>query len=703
MSREFLNKAKKREIWRWPLYLLIAAGVLASLLVGLQRMALESTSKTTLLALEWGQLKDTAARNGSTVEQALRQLTQDEAGRPLISGVVYKEPMLNDWQNGGYLQVVTGAQLLDDVRVGGWEIAATPEAEIRVSQPVEPEAEDGGPLDNNHNYVICYDEQQQQLVFNNLEYKTSAQNSLYTLVNADDELLYVVSTTYPYTDLAALGIGFSAEDTALIKSRGLSLVVQVRSWPSVTPESLEFVFGDIASLGAQAVGFNDNELPGVQQANWPELSQQLAEILRRQGLPSMSIEFFNQTGLQSFLQKMDYDMVRMHPVSEAELPKLADTRLQERFALAANERGMDVMLLRLRSGQTLADSVEYIAAVRDAIQAKGVSTNHMTVVPDMHVYQAVLLLAFAAVWAGGVLLLKSFDLRKSAWLLSSLGLALLAALLVVGKAYLAQKLAALAAVVIFPYLGVASAARPEGRSLPLSILTLCRITLTSLLGAALVVGMLSERSYMSAINTFSGVKVGQLAALLLLMIYLLYQLANEHGGAGYLLVGCWRLLQKKVTIGLVLLAGMAAMLLLYYMLRTGNTSVGVSDLERSFRAFLDKVLVVRPRTKEFMFAHPIMLVVLYYGYRRQLWPLVLLGAIGQVSLVNTFEHLHTPLLVSLVRTANGLVLGIILGVVLIYLLKYPGAWLLRKVREVARLAELADASDAAAQEADRVG
>ena len=217
-----------------------------------------------------------------------------------------------------------------------------------------------------------------------------------------------------------------------------------------------------------------------------------------------------------------------------------------------------------------------------------------------------------------------------------------------------------------------------------------------------VVGTLSERSYMSAINTFSGVKVGQLAALLLLMIYLLYQLANEHGGAGYLLVGCWRLLQKKVTIGLVLAAGLAAALLLYYMLRTGNTSVGVSDLERSFRAFLDKVLVVRPRTKEFMLAHPIMLMVLYYGYRRQLWPLVLLGAIGQVSLVNTFEHLHTPLLVSLVRTANGLALGIVLGVILIYVLKYPGGWLLRKVQEVARLAAEADAA-AATQEAKRVG
>ena len=592
------------------------------------------------------------------------------------------------------LPLQTGSQLLNDVRIGGWEIVEPAEAEdLELSDLETPQ------IDNNHNYVLCYDEEQQQLVYNNLQYKTSAQNQLYTMENAEEEQLFVVGTTYPYTDLTSLGIGFSAEEARLIQSFGLGLVLQVRSWPSVDEQSLDFVFGDLRSLGAQAVGFNDNELPGVQQVNWPELSRRLADILQAQKLPSMSIEFFQQTGLQSFLQKMEYNMVRMHPVSEGELPKLSDTRLQERFALAANERGMDVMLLRLRSGQSLEDSVEYIAAVRDAIQAKGVTTNRLSVVPDMQGHSWALLAALAAVWAGGVLLLKSFGLRKTAWLLPCLGLVLAAGLLVVGRGYLAQKLAALAAVVIFPYLGVASAARPEGRSLAMSILTLCRITLISLIGAALVVGTLSERSYMSAINVFRGVKVGQLAPLLLLMIYLLYQIAEEHGGAGYLLVGCWRLLQKKVTIGLVLVAGLAAAMLLYYMLRTGNTAVGVSDLERSFRAFLDRVLQVRPRTKEFMFAHPIMLAMLYFGYRKQLWPFVLLGAIGQVSLVNTFEHLHTPLTVSLVRTGNGLVLGMLLGVVLIWMLKYPGGWLLRKGQEVARLAAEADAKE----ESQRVG
>jgi membrane protein DedA with SNARE-associated domain len=81
---------------------------------------------------------------------------------------------------------------------------------------------------------------------------------------------------------------------------------------------------------------------------------------------------------------------------------------------------------------------------------------------------------------------------------------------------------------------------------------------------------------------------------------------------------------------------------------------------------MDNILGVRPRTKEFALGHPLMLLLCYLGYRNNRFlPILLLGAIGQVSLVNTFAHIHTPLLVSALRTVNGLWLGIIIGLILI--------------------------------------
>ena len=45
-------------------------------------------------------------------------------------------------------------------------------------------------------------------------------------------------------------------------------------------------------------------------------------------------------------------------------------------------------------------------------------------------------------------------------------------------------------------------------------------------------------------------------------------------------------------------------------------------------------------------------------------PLLLVGVIGQVGMLNSFCHLHTPIRVTLLRTWNGLWLGALLGLIL---------------------------------------
>ncbi len=134
-----------------------------------------------------------------------------------------------------------------------------------------------------------------------------------------------------------------------------------------------------------------------------------------------------------------------------------------------------------------------------------------------------------------------------------------------------------------------------------------------------------------------------------------------------------------VKVGYILILGVLVIALGVYVMRTGNDGVSVSGLERSFRALLDQLLVVRPRTKEFLIGHPIFLLLIYYGYKKGGLPLLLIGAIGQISLVNTFAHAHTPLWVSLLRTFNGLVIGIIIGVILILLVRWLVKWWQKKL------------------------
>ena len=103
------------------------------------------------------------------------------------------------------------------------------------------------------------------------------------------------------------------------------------------------------------------------------------------------------------------------------------------------------------------------------------------------------------------------------------------------------------------------------------------------------------------------------------------------------------------------------------LLRSGNQPpVKVSGSEMQARNTLERVFVVRPRTKELL-THPVLVLtamLLLMGRRRGVWLGFVGGVIGQASALNTFCHLHTPLTFSLIRDFNGLWLGAVLGVLL---------------------------------------
>jgi hypothetical protein len=197
------------------------------------------------------------------------------------------------------------------------------------------------------------------------------------------------------------------------------------------------------------------------------------------------------------------------------------------------------------------------------------------------------------------------------------------------------------------------------------------MTLITLVGAALVAATLSELPFMLKVRAFAGVKAATVLPILLVgWIY----------GTGMIgLYPSWRMEREAITSrirGLVTepvriwhaVALVAVVVLLALLVaRSGNDAgVGVSALELRFRSLLDRVLFVRPRTKEFLIGHPALLlglVLTALPYRRK-WalPLLLVGMVGQTGMLNSFCHLHTPIFVTVIRSANGLWTGAVLGV-----------------------------------------
>ena len=113
-----------------------------------------------------------------------------------------------------------------------------------------------------------------------------------------------------------------------------------------------------------------------------------------------------------------------------------------------------------------------------------------------------------------------------------------------------------------------------------------------------------------------------------------------------------------------------AMALMIYVSRTGNEGGQISGLEAAMRQFLNDTMGVRPRSKEFLIGYPATILYLMYAAKRPvLWVLTIPLVIGQVSLVNTYAHIHTPLLIALQRSLNGLILGIVVAVIAVLLVK----------------------------------
>lgn len=225
--------------------------------------------------------------------------------------------------------------------------------------------------------------------------------------------------------------------------------------------------------------------------------------------------------------------------------------------------------------------------------------------------------------------------------------------------------------------------RVLGYTLGISVLTI----LAAFCGSLLATSALSQLSYMIEMDLYRGVKIMQLIPIgLFILAYLLVYAYEETGARDAVLAHVGprsekgrikrfnayfaQVMKTPMQLGwfvaIVVIAVAAVFLLLvfvYYIYRTGNSTT-TPETELAFRNFLENTLIARPRTKEMLIGWP-MLMLFIWSLRRgmKFLPMVFgMGmSIGLVSVVNTFLHIRTPFLLSLLRTGWGILFGLLIG------------------------------------------
>lgn len=181
--------------------------------------------------------------------------------------------------------------------------------------------------------------------------------------------------------------------------------------------------------------------------------------------------------------------------------------------------------------------------------------------------------------------------------------------------------------------------------------------LVSLVGAGYVIGLLNNITYSLVLEQFRGVSLLHIAPIALVALYVILFTGEP------IWVKLRKLLNMNITVLWVIAAGIIGAAGLYYLSRTGNEGQA-SAYEKIIRVVLEDTFGVRPRFKEFMIAHPLFVLGIYLSikYRAAIY-MYIIGALGMLSVVDTFAHIHTPIHISLIRVVLGIVLGAIIGLV----------------------------------------
>jgi len=201
------------------------------------------------------------------------------------------------------------------------------------------------------------------------------------------------------------------------------------------------------------------------------------------------------------------------------------------------------------------------------------------------------------------------------------------------------------------------------------ILTLFCSVIIALIGGVMTAAPISSVNFMLEIDIFRGVKLAQL---LPLVFFVAAYLAYYGFGASKKQPGTLEyhdlreMMNASIKVWMVILGVVLLGVGYYYIERTGHdSSIQVSNLEMIFRNALEDDLIARPRSKEFLFAFPAVMMLVYTSIRRfKLWPILfgLASVIGMTSVANTFMHIRTPLYLGFARTGFSLIFGILIGI-----------------------------------------
>jgi len=648
--------------YRLALTVALVVGLLAALYVAAVRAHEERDSRRVEIVMDYPDFSALARSYAYNEEQFLVALR-----RVGLTSLAVSEELGASVNSGTAALLLPGAQLIDQARLSP------------LVEPTLAALARKGALRADDLYLIVYDSAEVARYRQAVTLHLGA-HAVRTLRAANPTILAIRSQ---YDFFSTLGLGLPAGPMALTQRLHLLLVPRVQN-------DERFGTGEIDAMFAS---FANNEKPSTvvffgtrnEVLGYPDHLDDVAGALKRSGMNYGSIEVYDekqvQKGNEGLAQRAIERTTRVQAIAKTELDKLDFETVVARYLLGVRERNVRVVYLRpfLHAQGNLSlemTNVEMIRRIADGLRARGYKLGRATPVPAFASSPVVIVLVSLAVPAILLLLLEAFGIRRPRFVYAFLvaDVVLLALGYALHHDLIVRKMIALTGAIAFSTMGIVAIPRaftsPEARSywgnLLAGLRTLGVALAFAIMGALVVVGLLSVPLLMEEIDRFTGVKLVIVAPPILAFLLYVYtrRFGNEPASFQESALAPVRIYQLAI---LGFLLGAAFL----YISRSGNQSdIAPSAFELSLRSGLTALLGVRPRFKEFAIGFPLLMLLpaLRLEHRRLCgWVFAIAAGIATSDVIDTFSHLHTPLFVSSLRIVNGAVVGVLIGAFLIWI------------------------------------
>lgn len=619
-----------------------------------QRLQMERNNKTVEIVYSYNDIESLYLQTGVYRNEILRKYKI--AG---VTSIILKEDTIQELVDSGKITFVEGSEIINNNRIFQRSYNQI-FSRLPRKYSIRPE----------YYYLVIDENEMFEFVKRNMQIKLG-ENRVRDL---GWNILEIIS---PKEELLDLAIDINFNKAALINELEFPIMPMFINNAKFTEEQIGYKISRLNSYKYNTVLFNDDSVLG-----YPDYLD--ITILKLEDVNKMysSIEFQSPTGLQYIASKIPGNAMKLHII---DMKKRSEKKYVNQAIRAVIERNCRILYIRPYFDPQATDirdyNLSFIKTLKGTLEKKGYIINVIKDSPYKSLsFSWITYVSYLAVFIIGLIFLLVFfhEIVAKPIIFGAIVYAGLIFLFYFSNQIrflneiLALGVAIFTPVLIYIYVEKLMHKFSKTSNVSKYFIILAMVFSGSLIASVFIRNLLYHSNYFLAIWRFRGVKIANFAPLLLLAIF--FYIKPER--IKYIYYVLKRYISQHLSIRFLVLVFVLLIFVVVYILRTGNYGLLVfGNSEILFRDLLQEVFLVRPRTKEILFGYPLLMFTIYFWNKSGLSDtlkkgMIIFSSIASISMINTFCHIHSSVLISVYRSFIGLVLGSVIGAVfiLIYVL-----------------------------------